>query len=100
MIIWARSQTCVGGKCDEKGSQSSQKQPNLIIAGAFVPHKSVFVHAAPVAVMSAIVLVSALTTHHAERPSAASIYVCNLTRVAQSGLAGLMLDGPCRQAWP
>lgn len=84
-----------------EGSQSSQKQPNLIIAGAFVPHKSVFVHAAPVAVMTVIVLVSALTTHHAEpeRPSAASIYLCDLTRVAQSGLVGLMVDGPCRQAW-
>lgn len=53
-------------------SQSSQKQHNLITAVAFVPHKSVFVHVAPVAVMTVIVLVSALTTHHAEARAALS----------------------------
>lgn len=46
-------------------SQYSQKQHNVITVRAFVPHKSVFVHGAPVAVMTMIVLVSALTTHHA-----------------------------------
>lgn len=41
--------------------------------------------------MTAVVLVSALTTHHAEpeRPSAASIYMRNLTRAAQSGFDGI-----------
>lgn len=100
-IIWAPSQTCVAGNVT-RSTLKCQKQHNLIIAGALDPHKSGFARGAPVAVMTAVVLVSALTTHHAapERPSATSIYMRNLTRAAQSGLVGLMLNGPCRQPRP